>query len=1019
MILFTVPWNGFSQDGGSVSGVVKDPQNEPLPGVSVIIKGTTKGTTTDVNGKFSIQMNEDESTLVFSFVGFKPQEVSVRNQTQITVTLIEDVSTLDEIVVIGYGEAKKSDLTGSVAQVKSSSLSPSISSSVDNLLKGRAAGLQVMSSSGQPGAGTTIRIRGTNSFQPGASNPLLVVDGIPVGDAGNLKQINPLDIETIDVLKDASATAIYGSRGSNGVIMITTKKGKDNQGVIEGNYQVGISTLQKSFDIISDPYLYAQLTDENAGNLGLPKRYIGQVNPENGIYYPSLSEINNGTWNKKTYWPDQVFQNAITQNASIAARGGNDYTKYSVSFGYLNQKGMVIGNAYHKYTTNLNLEQKIRKNLKTGATINLAFINEEKGSTSGWMAGAVGRNPVFPIYDDNGNYFKMAINDFGNPVAVRNLVKDENKTFDLFGTAYIDWEIIKGLSVRSNIRSTYGASVSDYYEPIGFGGSGNQYNGEGRIGNYQGLKWVFDNYVTYNKTINDVHKLTAMIGSSYEKGSSRTSNLTGRDFVNNFLENESLGSAKTRVISNGYSRVDFMSYFGRLMYNYDDRYLLTATVRADGVSKFGADNKYAYFPSMAAAWNLHKEAFFPQTEIVSTFKIRAGYGLTGNQAGLDSYRTLDRFSNTLYWMDGAWSTGYGPGYVSSVDQQGRSIYEGIPNTGLKWETTRQVNVGFDADLFHDHVRLTVDYYDKYTYDLLRLAHIAISSGYHRQWQNDGEVSNKGIEVSLDADILQRGDFKWTAGFNVSHNKSKVKDVEQDVINYNGGSYTVPKPFGATIEYFRAVPNNLAIGQPMFAFYGYKTDGIIQSVEEGQLAGLTGAEALPGEIKYVDINKDGVVDERDRTFIGNPNPKMFFGFNTSAQYKNLQLRVFLTGSYGNDVVNTQKLNQGSSQYQRWTPDNPTNDYPRLNSQRLTRFSDFFIEDGSYVKLQNISLGYNFRLKNTIVKSLQLNVNCENVWTFSSFSGYDPEVGLDNNGYGIYGGAGYARPRLYTMGVNFTF
>jgi hypothetical protein len=320
----------------------------------------------------------------------------------------------------------------------------------------------------------------------------------------------------------------------------------------------------------------------------------------------------------------------------------------------------------------------------------------------------------------------------------------------------------------------------------------------------------------------------------------------------------------------------------------------------------------------------------------------------------------------------------------------------------------------------ERIRLTLDFYDKYTYDLLRLARIALSSGYHLQWQNDGDVSNKGIELAIDADILETENFQWSAGFNISRNISKVKKVEQEVITDSNGQYVVPRSFGATIEYFRAVPNNLAIGQPMFVFYGYKTDGIIQSVEEGQQSGLTGAEALPGEIRYADLNKDGVINERDRTFIGDPNPDFFFGFNTSLQYKNFDLRVFLTGSSGNDVVNVQRLNQASSQYQRWTPDNPTNEYPRLNGTRLTRFSDLFIEDGSFLKIQNISLGYRFNLSNKlIVKTLQLNANVENVWTFSSFSGYDPEVGLDDNGYGIYGGAGYARPRLYTLGVNFTF
>jgi TonB-linked SusC/RagA family outer membrane protein len=683
------------------------------------------------------------------------------------------------------------------------------------------------------------------------------------------------------------------------------------------------------------------------------------------------------------------------------------------------QQGLVQGNDYKKYTTNINLDQKLRDNLRAGFTVNLAFINETRGSTAGWIAGGVGRSPVFPVYDDAGNYFKLAINDFGNPVAVRNLVRDKGKTFDLFGTAYLDWEIIPGLSFRTNLRTTYGEAIGDYYEPIGFGGAGNQYHGEGRISNYKGMKWVFDNYLTYNKTFGSAHKITATLGTSYEDVYNRTSTLIGRNFVNDFLGNENLGAATERVLGNGYSKTLLMSYFGRANYSYNDRYLLTATLRADGSSKFGADNKYGYFPSMAAAWNVHNETFW-SSSAVSTLKARLGWGITGNQSALAPYRTLDRFSNTLYWMDGQWSTGYGPGFVSSVDQQGRSLYEGISNSGLKWETTRQVNAGIDIGLLQNRIEVSLDYYDKYTYDLLRLARIAISSGYHLQWQNDGDVSNKGIELSVNADIIERNDFTWNVGFNISHNKGEVRKVDQEIVSYNNATYVIPKSFGATIEYFRAVPNNLAIGQPMFAFYGYQTDGIIQTVEEGLEAGLTGAEAQPGEIKYVDINGDGIVNEYDRTFIGNPNPKFFYGFNTTVGYKNFTLSVFLTGTYGNDVVNVQRINQGSSQYQRWTTDNPTNDFPRLNSVRLNRFSDFFIEDGSHMKIQNVSLSYNVKLpENFKVKSLRLNANCENVWTFTGFSGYDPEVGLNGSGYGIYGGVGYPRARMFTVGANFTF
>jgi TonB-dependent starch-binding outer membrane protein SusC len=1045
--LLTIPWNGFSQGGGSVTGVVKDAQNAAIPGVSVIVKGTTKGSATDADGKFSIQLNDGEETLVFSFVGFQTQEVNVKNQTNVTVSLVEDVSTLQEIVVVGYGEVKKSDLTGAVAQLKVSDLSPSISGSMDNLLKGRASGVQVISSSGQPGASTTIRIRGANSFvNSDASNPLLVVDGIPIGDAGNLKQINPLDIERIDILKDASASAIYGARASNGVIQVTTKKGKENQSVFEANYQLGIATLQKPFDIISDPFLYAQLQNETAVNVNTPgnePRYVGAVNPNNGIYYPSLAEIQNGTWGKKTNWPDQVFQNGVTQNVGLAARGGNQNTKYALSFGYFNQEGMVISNTYKKYTTNLNIEQRLRKNIKAGATVNFAVVKEANGQIAGSMAGGLGRNPVFPIYNDDGTYLKFAPNEFGNPIAIRKEFTDNARTLDLFASAFIDWEIVKGLSVRSNLRTKYGQSISDYYEPRTFGNAGFTNKGEGRINNYLDTKYVFDNYATYNTTFSDVHNVTAMVGTSYEDFYSRKSDITGRGYVNDFLRNENMSTALNRIVVNDYRPLKLFGMFGRLMYNYSDRYLITATLRRDGSSRFGSNNKYGNFPSAAVAWNIHKESFFSESKTLSTLKLRVGYGVTGNTNALEPFRTKDQFGNALYWMDngsgsGSFNVGYGPGFLVRTDAQGRKYHEGMKNNDLKWETTRMYNLGIDAGLFGGRAQVSVEVYDKYTDGLLRQKLLAPSTGFYQQWQNNGAVSNKGIELAIDGDIISSGNLTWNAGFNISHNKSEVKKVDEEELTYLGESYTVPATFaGNEIEFFRAYPNYLSVGNPMLAFYGYKSDGIIQESDltsepgqpnYGKMKGLTADQKKAGEFKYVDLNGDSTIDMYDRTIIGNPNPKFFFGFNTSVQYKNLRLAVFLTGSYGNDVINQQRSTQASSQYQRWTVDNPTNEYPRLNDRRLNNLSTFYIEDGSFMKIQNISLSYNFKLANKYLKSLTLNANCENVWTFTSFSGYDPEVGFSNptggsgtsnQNLGVYNGPGYARPRLFSFGVNFTF
>jgi TonB-linked SusC/RagA family outer membrane protein len=455
---------------------------------------------------------------------------------------------------------------------------------------------------------------------------------------------------------------------------------------------------------------------------------------------------------------------------------------------------------------------------------------------------------------------------------------------------------------------------------------------------------------------------------------------------------------------------------GRLNYNYNDKYLLTATMRADGSSKFGSDNKFGYFPSLAAAWNVHNESFFPKNFIVNSLKIRAGFGITGNQA-MPPYRTLDRLGSNIYWMDGSWVTGYGPGIQYAADSQSRKFYEGLANSGLKWESTSQGNIGTDIQLLKGRIQITADYYNKKTINLLRLVDVAISSGYHKQWQNDGEVTNKGVEFSVDADIIRKVDFSWNVGLNISHNKNVVVNYDYHSATVDGVTYIVPSGNNGTeFEYFRGQTNYLTNGQPMNFFFGYKTDGIVQTRAEGLAAGLTGAMANPGEIKYVDTNNNGQIDAYDRVNLGSPDPNFFYGFNTSIRYKRFDLSGSFTGSYGNKIVNFQKLNQGSSQLQRWSVDNPTNEFPSLNSGRSVMFSDFFIEDGSYLKVQNVSLEYNIDVtKVKFIKSLSINLNCENVWTFTKFSGYDPEVGLD----GLYGGSGYPRPRTISTGLNIQF
>ena len=989
-----------------VAGTVTDEKGMSMPGVTVTIKAAAGGTITDLDGKYKIKV-ANNATLVFTFVGYTSKEVEVGEKTEVNAQLEPKDNSLTEVVVVGYGVMKKTDLTGSVTQVKVSDMNISTASSVDNLLQGKGSGLQVLSSSGEPGSNSTIRIRGNNSFTN--NNPLYVVDGVPMGDAGNLKQINPNDIESIDVLKDASATAIYGARGANGIIMVTTKKGKANRSVIDVNTSYSISNLPKPFDIINDPYLYAQLSNESRANAAQTPLYIGAT--QYGTYYPSLTEIQNGTWKYKTFWPDVVYKSAQTKNTSISARGGNDNTLYALSLGYFTQPGMVLENNYDKYTGNFKLDQKLRDNLRVGVNVNMAYANKKNTSA----AGSEGRSPVFPVYDDFGNYFNIGLNDFSNPVAMANKIKNTSKSFDLFATGYVDWEIVKDLKFRSNVTAKYGEAISDYYEPSTYGGSGHANNGFGKIDNYQGTTMITDNYLTYSKSINSKNKFTVMVGTSYEGYVERKSGLQGTQFVNDFLQNENLQAAGVKLITNSSITTQLLSYYGRFNYNYDERYLLTFTGRADGSSKFGDSNKFGYFPSVSAAWNVHNEKFFPKSKLLSELKIRTSYGVTGNEA-ISPYQTLDRLGSNIYWMDGAFVTGYGPGTVYMSDSQSSKYYDGLSNPQLKWESNTKLNLATDLSFWDNRIQLTAEYYNTKVTNLLRRVDVPKSSGYDKQWQNDGEVSNKGYELSVNAAVVRAKDLTVNLGFNISHNENKVVKYDYHTAVYNDATYVVPSGNRDVIEQFRDPLLYITNNEPMNFFYGYKTNGIVQTRAEGIAAGLTGTMANPGEFKYVDTNKNGIIDSYDRVKLGSPDPKFFYGFNTNIAYKNFNLSAAFTGSYGNKIVNMQRLSQASSQMKRWSIDNPTNDYPALNANRGILFSDWWIEDGSYLKFRNVTLGYNVDEKLLRgVKSCRLSLSVENVMTFTKFSGYDPEVGLD----GLYWGSGYPRPRTYSASLNFTF
>jgi TonB-linked SusC/RagA family outer membrane protein len=942
-------------------------------------------------------------------------DVGVEGKSRLEVTLEVDALGLDEVVVVGYGSVKKSDLTGSVATVKVESIKDIPANSVDGLLQGRSAGLQVINSSQDPGAGATVRIRGGSSLK-GSNAPLVVVDGFPLGEAGDLKQINPEDIASIEVLKDASASAIYGSRGANGVIMITTQKAKEGVTEVNVSQKTSISQFTSKLNQWNDPLLMAKLTNEEMVNADRPIIYDGEVNSV-GVYYPSIQEIDSGQWPHNTQWDDIVFRNLpVSNNSTVSIKSANDKTSFNLSLNYVEEKGVYIEDDYQKGIGNRGVSHQVVDNLKiTTSNIFSKNYRNNNGGLAYW------RNSLWPVRGDDGEYYQTTVTDFGHPLAITDFVKNESNGLDYITSYLLDYQIIEALNLKSQVNYKYGNSITDQYYPKKYTEAGYFNDGAAYLNKWMGQNFLTETYLTFDKTFGDVHHLTAMAGQSYQYSMQRSTNMGSYNFVNEALQNENMGAGdpEKNTHSNSYSNSKLLSYMGRLNYSLMNKYLATFTFRADGSSKFGENNKWANFPSGALSWKAHNEPFVQSLGLFDQLKVRFSYGISGNQ-GISPYQTLSRYGTETYYDGGAWRTAIGPGYVvgySGADSRYR-VWGGIPNLDLKWESTEQYNLGLDMAFFNRRLRFIVDMYSKHTTDLLRERILSLSSGYDRMWVNDGSIDNKGFELTLEADIIHNANWDLTSTLIFSNNQNEVVNLGDAVSSglqtdeRTGMKYEFS---GYTFTQFRQNANILAVGQPINVFYGYKTDGIIQSEAEGLEAGLTGDLAQPGEFKYLDLNEDGVIDVDDRTIIGDPNPDFTASLALDVSYKNFDLSVFLNGVYGNDVLYQNRIGQANIGPLRWTLDNPTNDYPSLRNGRQYLLSDWFVKDGSFLRVQNMNFGYSFNTDaDSFFKKVRLYVNVSNVYTFTDFEGYDPEVGMD----GIYWG-GYPRLRNWTFGLDVTF
>jgi TonB-linked SusC/RagA family outer membrane protein len=994
----------------TVKGKVTDAEKgEGLPGVSVLIKGTAKGTTTNPNGEYSLSIPDNNAVLVFSFVGYEPQELAVGNRTQLNISLKADIKSLNEVVVVGYGQVKKSDLTGAVATVSVEEIKKVAVTSLDQALQGRAAGVQITQNSGSPGGSTTIRIRGGNSIQ-GDNEPLYVIDGIPFKNDGAgsgssfnvLSTLNPSDIESMSVLKDASSTAIYGSRGANGVVIITTKRGKAGKSTINLDSYYGVQEVRKKYDVFNGRE-YAQFVNDANTNEGRA---------------PVYTQAQVDAFGEGTDWQNEIFRSAPISNYQLSMSGGDERTQYALSGGYFKQNGIVTNSDFDRYSLRLNLDRKLTDRVKVGnsLTINRTLTNQSRtdgdlGSAGLVTIAALQFPPILPVYNPDGTYLitSPALSfTADNPAALARDSKNRNTALRAFGNVFGEYQIMEGLSLKLLLGADAILQKQDSYLPRSVS-SGLAQGGAASIFNGQSITWLNENLLTYTKSFG-VHNISALLG--YTQQANRTENNTAasRNFVNDNLSSGNLGAGSVPLVpSSGVGTWGLQSYLARINYGYKDKYLFTASFRTDGSSRFGANKRYGYFPSAAVAWRLSEENFLKNVRVLSDLKLRATYGSTGNQDGIGNYPAYSLLGTQNYIFGNVVSTGIGPAQIANPD--------------LSWETTTQADLGVDVGFFNNRITLNADVYLKRTKDLLLNVTIPSTSGYSSAIKNLGKVENKGIELSISSRNLD-GAFKWNTDLNFASNRNTVLDI--------GGA---PQIFAGQVANIAQNVNSgiIRVGEPLGSFYGYVTNGLYQTTDE--LAALTDPQARkPGDRKYADLNGDKKIDDNDRTIIGRAQPKFLGGISNSFSYKGFELTLFLQGVYGNNILNANRFeleylsgvnNQNRDMLNRWTPTNTNTDIPRASTTRpANRISSRQIEDGSYLRLKNAQLAYNLPasvIKALKIQSFRVYVTAQNYLTWTKYSGYDPEVnrfGQDSRSQG-FDYSSYPAAKTLLVGINVGF
>ena len=1034
LMLLAAGGDALAQSGRTVSGTVLDTHGQPVVGAAIVEQGTTNGTVADIDGKFSLAVTGNQ--LVVSFIGYESQTLDVAGQTQVAVTLREDNVELADVVVVGYGAMKRSDVTGSVVSVGDDAIKKSVVTSVDQVLQGRAAGVSIQANSGQPGASTSIRIRGVNSLN--ASNqPIFVIDGVVIDAATSdensnpLSNINPSDIVSMDVLKDASATAIYGSRASNGVIMITTKKGKSGESTITYDGYAGFQEMPVQLDMLN---LREYATLHNV------RSSMNIVDASSAFVRPEL--LGEGT-----NWQDELFRRAFMQSHNVSVTGGNDKTTYALSGGYLDQEGIALGSSFKRVSFRGSVDSQIKSFLRGGANFNFSESKQDVGTDNGVIMSALMQQPTVAVTGPDGSYDgpdDVWMPD--NPVGLAEIKTNYNKKVNFRFSAYLEADIIKGLKLRSEVSADYNFNRFYYYCPDYKFGIKTQDTRTSQWTKTNTRFWSWRNTLTYERTFADVHNVNVMVGQEMSHSNYETQYAAVTGFKTNSTPDISAGD-QSKSSATGYMNDNSIaSAFGRLFYSFDDRYLLTATVRRDGSSKFSDDKRWGWFPSAALAWKVSNEEFLRDNEVLTSAKLRLGWGQTGNQNVSDwAYMSLLAFKTT------PWGVGVLTGNTANKD--------------LEWETTDSYNVGVDLSFLSNRIELIADGYYKKTRNLLLqlpLPSYLGSAGYgaaSNPWGNVGSLENKGLELTLNTVNIDKGGFSWRSNVVFSLNRNKVKEMDTE-------SSQIDKTYAVGSSTYTVT--RTTVGQPIGQFWGYKVIGRFDSAEdfyyrdaegnvrqvalpEGNAIGKNGTYI--GDFRFADLNGDGVINNEDCTFIGNPEPKFTWGFGNTFSWKGIDLTVFFSGAYGGEALNftrsriedprvnsnvlrkclnyarVEKIDaDGSDDFRNMHVTGGGAHQAAIQvsdaNGNYTRVSDLFVEDASYIRLQNVSLSYTLPRKwiePARLSNVRVYANVQNLYTWTNYEGMDPEIGA-MYGDALMTGFDYGRypsPRIVTFGLSVSF